>query len=367
MLLQVPDDYNDFEKYRSIVNDGSHQSHELETRLREQYDATDSFFYDFEFAPEIQRLKATEVIASVGTITALPRLPPFLSAPGENADNDDESTFTSMKSLDSTVNVDGNQLAKNNKYCFTGCSYILPDSFVLTDWAGGMLKMISKYGLVSDNLKFEQSPWDVVQTCSGQVAVTVPRMRKVYFVEAEPHLKISKSFSTGCQCFGICKIGEKFVMTCDPWSKAPSVRMFDAIGNTLLVVQKDSIGENIFKCPLHICSDFFNTVLYVSDSTADCVYALSPSGEIMFCYEHNELDYPAGVATDRNNCLYVCGRKSSNIQKISNAGELRERFLQPRHNVSSPCAIAFHPDGGHLILTDLIGPVSTGFWTARLL
>ncbi|KAL4231226.1 hypothetical protein ACF0H5_008808 [Mactra antiquata] len=364
--LQVPDDFNDFDKYRSIINNGTTQAHELETQLKDNYDTMEDMYYEFEFSPEIQHLKDTETIASVGTITAIPKLPPFLSNPDEVNEDDDQSQFTSMKSLDSHVNVEGNQSAKSNKYCFTGCAYILSDSFVLTDWLGGTLKMINSYGLVSDSLKFEQNPWDVVQTCSGQVAVTVPRKRSVYFVEAEPHLKISKSFSTGCQCFGICKFGDKFAMTCDPWSRTPSFRIFDQIGNTLLIVDKDSIGENIFKCPLHICSDFFNTVLYVSDSTADCVYALSPIGEILFCYEHCELDYPAGIATDRNNCLYICGRKSANIQKISNTGELCERFVQRRHGVSSPCAIGFHPDGGHVIITDLVGNVSTGFWKARL-
>jgi hypothetical protein len=321
--------------------------------------------YQLEPAPEVEEFYERDNIAHVEEIKVTTLLPPFLCVKTTDDDDDDDesvSDFTSLKSIEGFEHVCGKNETANETCCFTGCAYITDDSVLLADWSNGSIKLLNKQGLVADYMQFKKSPWDVVRNSSGQVAVTVPHLQKVFIIEAEPHLRIVGQFSTRCDCFGICKIGDNYAVTCDPWSKMPSLRVFNELGNVLLKVQTDSLGDNYFKCPLHVCSDFFSTVMYVSDSTADCVYAISVSGSIIFCYRNEYLEYPTGVETDRNNCLHVCGKVSSNIHKLTNKGELQEKLLQNNGDVQHPCAIAFHPDGDHMILTDLKGDMASGYW-----
>ncbi|XP_053407661.1 uncharacterized protein LOC123547438 [Mercenaria mercenaria] len=361
--LQVPSDYNNFEEYKNIILKTAERSVILQVILREIFESCKHYNYVLKSAPEAAGIYDTENLACVKEIFVAPVLPPFLSVKTtEDADDESVSDYTSLKCIEGFENVSGKHASGNEKCSFTGCAYIMEDFVLLADWSNGSIKMLNKQGLVADVLEFEQSPWDVARNYSGQVVVTVPKLQTVFFVEAEPHLRIVGHFETRCDCFGICKIRDNYAITCDPWSKSPSVRVFDKLGNTLLKVQTDDIGDNYFKCPLHVCSDFFSSVIYVSDATADCVYAISVSGDIIFCYKHENLEYPTGVETDRNNCLHVCGKASSNIHKLTNNGSLQEVLLKNNYDVQHPCGIAFHPNGDHMILTDLEGEMSSGYW-----
>lgn len=364
-MFQLPNDFGDFVKYKEIIMSAAERTRVLDETLKQE--AANYYSYELKIMPELSAIFEGDNVAYVHDVIVTPALPPFLSRLQLNGDDPESSDYTSLKNVEGISNVSGNEDTESKTGSFTGCAYISTESVLLVDCTNGVIKLLNKYALVADSLEFEKSPWDVVQSLDGQVAVTVPKLQTVFFVEAEPHLRIVGQFNTRCECFGICKMEDKYAITCDPWSKLPSVRVFDTLGNVLSVVQTDSIGEPYFKCPLHVCSDYFNTMIYVSDSTANCVYAISLSGEIMFCYEHHDLDYPTGVATDRNNCLYACGKSSANIHKITNTGELSEKFLQKRHGISNPCAIAFHPGGSHVILTDLGGDIATGYWKLHLM
>lgn len=366
--LQVSENFGTFEKYRELILQATERADVLQEILLTVEKSCEKYAYEFNPAGQVTGVFDIESVACVKEIPAIPLLPPFLSVKSTDDDeNNEDPDYTSLKSIERLENVGGKHEPGNENCCFTGCAYILDDSVLLADWTNGVIKMLNKLGLVADTLEFQQSPWDVVQTCSGQAAVTVPQLKTVYFVEAEPHLRVVGQFETRCHCFGICKIGDNYAVTCDPWSKSPSVRVFDRLGNTLLQVQSDGLGENYFKCPLHICSDYFNTVMYVSDATADCVYAISLTGDIIFSYEHADLDYPTGVATDRNNCLFVCGKTSSNIHKLSNSLSLQEMLVRYNHGLRSPCAVAFHPNGDHMIVTDLEGEMSSGYWKLKFM
>lgn len=330
--------------------------------MKDLFEACKQYKYEIQSAPEVEGFLERDNIAYVEEIKVTPFLPPFLCVRTSDNDDESESDFTSLKSIEGFENVSGKHESANETCCFTGCAYITDDSVLLADWSNGSIKLLNKQGLVADSLKFEKSPWDVVRNFSGQVAVTVPKLQKVFIIEAEPHLRVVGQINTHCDCFGICKIGDNYAVTCDPWSKKPSVRIINNLGKVLLKVQTDSVGDNYFRCPLHVCSDFFQTVIYVSDATADCVYAISVSGDIIFCYKHESLEYPTGVETDRNNCLHICGKVSSNIHKITNNGALQEKLLQKDYDVQHPCALAFHPNGDHMILTDLKGRIASGYW-----
>ena len=324
--------------------------------MTEEHPPTYHYCYEFQPTAILDEIYNIRKYAYVTTNLDTPLLPPFLCLPGQEGDEEGPSS-TELEIFTGTEEED------MPKCCFTGCAYVTPEDLLLTDWNNGVLKMFNKHGVVCDKLKFDKNPWDVVQVCDGRAAVTVPKLNTVFFVECEPHLRIDGSFNTDSECFGICKIMNNFVITCDPWSRYPSVRIFSEFGQLLSIIQYSDTGENFFKCPLHVCVNYFNTVIYISDAAVEAVLAFSIVGELKFVYSHRELEYPTGIAIDRNNWLYICGKESANIQRVSSVGIYQETICRSKHGIKTPRALCFNPNGSNMVITDPCSVCPNGFFS----
>ncbi|KAH3785407.1 hypothetical protein DPMN_163495 [Dreissena polymorpha] len=364
--LQVPMDFDNFNEYKRIVSRAEAKTDVLKKNLKKYYDASSNYNYDFENSPSVDAIYKLDTLASIEPTVTTPSLPPFLSSTetSDNYGSDVISKQSCLKGSEFLALVSDTECLKKAR-SFTGCAYVGSDAILLADWMNGELCQINKFGIVADILKFDQCPWDVAYVCADKAAVTVPKLHKVFFVETKP-LRIVGKFDTGCDCFGICKVGDKFAVICAPWSKSPSLRMFSNDGHFLSVIWHDDVGHPFFKCPLYVCADMFDTTLYVSDSGANCILGISMSGERLFCYENNQLQYPAGMASDRNNRLYVCS-KATGIHVLSNKGVLQEILYPEETGQSSPGALCFHPNGDHAAVTDMSSTYADGFWKMAML
>ena len=349
------------QEFKEMVSKCKQKAEVLEEILKRDYDSLKQM--DYELCPNkaLDEIFEVKDLAHVEVELETSKLTQFLC----NYDDLEEETVHN-KELNIVSTLEEQDLRGKADCCFTGCSYATHEELIMADWNNGAVKMFNKYGILMDKLDFANCPWDVAKADLGKVAVTVPKDKSVYLIDCNEHLKILSSFATSSECFGIVKMGETFVITCDPWSNAPSVKVFSLTGQQLLVYQYNSTGKLLFKCPLHVCTDYFEKVIYVSDSSADVVYAMALNGEIKFVYQNFDLRYPTGVRTDRFNRLYVCGRESSNIHKVSEKGEFLNFFCRQTDGVGKPTAICFNPDGGTILFTDLQNSTCNGFVTKSL-
>ena len=352
---------NSHKEFKEIVTKSKQKADVLEEILKRDYESWKQLDYELCPSETLAELSDIKDIAHIEVTLETSQLTQFLYTE-EDHDND----MIHLNELNVVSTLEEQDLKAKADCCFTGCSYATHEELIMTDWNNGAVKMFNKYGILMDKLDFTNCPWDVAKTDAGRVAVTVPKDKSVYIIDCNEHLKIVSSFPTNCECFGIVQLGETFVITCDPWSNTPSVKVFSLSGQQLRVYQYNRAGELLFKCPLHVCTDYFEKVIYVSDSSADVVYAITLKGDIKFVYQSFELRYPTGVRTDRFNRLYVCGRESSNIHKVSEKGEFVNFFCKQIDGVGKPTAICFNPDGGAILFTDLQSSTCNGFVTKAL-
>jgi len=356
-------------QYKAAITKATQAADTVEEPLKKMYEDNNMFTYDIELTEEydeISKLEGVDV-ATVDVVSYTHALPPFLTLPPPVTEQGMTGGLenASLRHIEFVPIAHDAERPRRAQDCFTGCVYVHAEKLLLADWTNGVVEIINKFGIVADTLAMEKPPWGAALVCEDRAVVTCPKARKVFFLETEPHLHVMSYFTTDCECFGVCKIGDNYACTCDPWSKSSSVKIFSQTGEVITTIQADSIGQPYFRCPLHICSDFFNSCMYITDATADCVYGITPQGDILFCYTHKELDYPTGIETDRNNRVYVCGRYSKNIQILSNLGQLLET-LWDSEGLQSPSAISFHPHGDHAAVTDLDGNTAMGFWKLSL-
>ena len=317
---------------------------------------------DYEFVPNPQTEDIISSVKFLGDVIIRrkpSKLPGFLSQSRE--------TDFSKRAVTNIITSDGSSSSDKNSCCFSGCTYITHGRIILADWNNNKLKMFNKNHIMVSMLEFESNPWDVKRIDDSKVVVTVPAEQRVYVIcYAGQCLEIVTSFVTDGECWGVTPINGKFVVTCDPWSKAPSLKVFSDTGKQLAFFQKDAKGEMLFQRAQHIAADDINNILYVSDGRQHHVIAITMTGQLVFRYRHEKLEYPTGVAVDNQGHLYICGKDSSNVHQLSKDGHFLRILFNKKDNIASPRGICFQPDGDKILVTDTQMPECQEFVTADL-
>ena len=317
---------------------------------------------DYEFVPNP---KADDIVANirfVGDVIVRPKpskLPGFLSQSRE--------TDFAKRNIKDITTSSGESAEDSNNCCFSGCTYITHDRIILADWNNNCLKLFDKNHILVSRLDFESNPWDVKRLDDSKVVTTVPSEERVYIISYNNQcLQMVTSFPTEGECWGITPIGDKFVVTCDPWSKTPCLKVFTQTGKQTAFFQKDSHGDMLFRCAQHITANSLDNILYVSDSRQHTLLAITMKGTIVFRYRHEKLEHPTGVAIDNQGNLYVCGKDSNNVHQISKHGKFLRILFSKKDDLTSPRGICFQPDGDRILVTDTTMPECQEFITAIL-
>ena len=302
---------------------------------------------DYEFVPDPTVENVFQGLDNLGSVVVRKKpskLPGFLS-------NSNEIDF-STRNLTNVNRNDGTSAADTQSCCFTGCAYIDEGRMVLTDWNNSCVKMFNNKGILIHRLNLPNNPWDVRKIDDKTIVVTIPGEQMIVILEySKTELDLVSTFETGCECWGVVPLGDKFATTCDPWSKSPSIKIFSDKGKLLSFFQKDENGHMLLKYPEHIAADNNHTTLYISDSRADAVLAVSLDGIVVFRYVHEKLRYPVGLDTDIQGNVYVCGKESKNVHQISKDGHF-VRMILDNSEVDAPRALCFEPHGEMIMLTD---------------
>ena len=317
---------------------------------------------DYEFIPNPKAEDILARVSFVGDVRVRPKLsklPGFLSQSRE--------TDFLKRAITNVTTSSGTSSEDSNNCCFTGCTYVSQCRIILADWNNTCLKMFNKHHIIVSRLDFDSNPWDVKLVDESKVVVTVPSEEKVYIVSyADQCLVIVTSFLTEGECWGVTSIGGKFVVTCDPWGKEPSLKVFTQSGQLTAFFQKDAQGEKLFRCAQHITSDNLSSILYVSSARQHTLLAITMTGRVVFRYRHESLEFPTGVAIDNQGNLYVCGKDSNNVQQVSKDGQFLRILLSKKDSLNSPRGICFQPDGDKILVTDTTMPGCQEFITAVL-
>ena len=333
------------EAFRAIKRKAQEKCPIYEEILRRDFNT--SIRLDYEFVPSQDAESVFSNVESLGDISlrSTPsKLPGFMSM--STVSQFAQRTIGKSEWIEARSSQDGKSC------CLTGCAFLPNRRMVVADWSNSCVKMVNTNGSVVSSLSLPNNPWDVKRIDDSNLVVTVPGEKKIFIIEyTKDELKELTSFETDCECWGVASFDDKFAATCDPWSKAPCVNIYKNTGRLVSFFQKDVRGEMLFKYPEHITTDSSNKTLFVSDSRAHKVIAITLKGQNVFRYHHEKLVSPAGLVTDSQDNVYVCGKDSHNVHQISKTGE-HIQILLDDEDVENPRAITFEPSGECIMLTD---------------
>ncbi|VDI50838.1 Hypothetical predicted protein [Mytilus galloprovincialis] len=117
-------------------------------------------------------------------------------------------------------------------------------------------------------------------------------------------------------------------------------------------INECKLGGDAWGVSFHSMSGNVVVALQENEPISDVVHCIIYDGNQTFTFNSSALEMPNGIATDRSGNVYVVGRDSNNIHRLSTNGKKSEVVLGPADGIKDPCAICFSRDYRKLFLSN---------------
>nr|XP_006818505.1 PREDICTED: tripartite motif-containing protein 2-like [Saccoglossus kowalevskii] len=233
---------------------------------------------------------------------------------------------------------------------------------VVADEGNETVQIVDKFGRPKSQLQFTGysktvSPIDVAISLDNAYFITDGS----WVPSAENQVIVCNQYGKVIKCFGAKELkypygiainhnnGIVYVVDND----AHCIRLYEmASFKYIKSVGSKGQGSCNFESPKFIAINS-NGCLIVSDTGNDRIQVLSSDGECMFVFHGCENDYfsfPCGVATDKNDNIYVCDYEHNRVQKFNSKGAFITNSVSGS-DVHNPIGVAV-TDDGKIIVTD---------------
>ena len=220
----------------------------------------------------------------------------------------------------------------------SGCDFLPNGDILLIDSENASLKSIDKAGKVKCIANFlgmmKFRPWSLIVVDERNVAITFPNVdRALQFFQISPSFSKGSTIAFTKRCYGVATAVGRIHVTChDNVGKEQKfdpgeVHTLDKSGNEIWKIGGMHAGENRFRSPEYITVKKDGSAIYVSDSWARSISALSADGKILFKIKADGLKGMAGIQIDPLSNLFICGFHSEMVQVVNVAEKSRKNRI----------------------------------------
>lgn len=174
--------------------------------------------------------------------------------------------------------------------------------------------------------KLSAEPWDITFSNSGEILASIRYQATVHIIDRFKSKEKKIELQRIDRCNGIACANDKIFIG----------------GNRML-----HIFDSKFKCKKRIPVGDSNLVylhhdhnkLYFSDCTN--VYCTAEDGTEIYTFSSPDLQVPDGITTDGKGNVYVVGRGSDNIHRLSKDGKSSQVILTRSDGIKDPVGLCF--------------------------
>ena len=202
---------------------------------------------------------------------------------------------------------------------------------VLADYTSREIRAYFDNGNRDDSLSIphlQGNPWDLVEAPTDRdgytLIISFPKTQKILLLQWENGVVFEQFHTTKRECYGIANVGNYVIVACLKHLE------FWKVENDLSMKRKSILpvtGQRVEN--LHPTNP--NRILYSDSRDGGSFHCITNEGTTVFQYDHPELSFPRGIATDREGSIYVAGYKSNNIHKLTPEGELHQLIVPQVH------------------------------------
>ncbi|OWF42156.1 tripartite motif-containing protein 3-like [Mizuhopecten yessoensis] len=259
-------------------------------------------------------------------------------------------TSNAPKSLVPMTSFNAKRPSDKTHCWLTGASFLSNDNIVMADKNNKKVKLFSNTFYCIAEMAMQTYPFDLAETCTGEIAVTLPKQNRVGFFHLETLTPCSHYIDTEQPCLGITSGHERLYICCDTtWSKNGCIRVYDKFNQLLIKIEKDDRGKDMVSVTdyLTVCPLSGNLFFKRGGLSKECIHCTTNQGTILWKAKvPSWMDVPAGLAVLNDGLIVSIG----SLKWISPGGQKWEKLIDSS-DVSGPCALSVSHDKTRLLVT----------------
>ncbi|XP_045183376.2 uncharacterized protein LOC123541820 [Mercenaria mercenaria] len=218
----------------------------------------------------------------------------------------------------------------------------LPDrNILIIDANNGSLKRLDPSYKLIDSIKINGFLYSVCAVGSDEVAVSLWTDKKIQIVSVGRRLSLRRTFSTGTYCRGMAYIDNKLYVCCGDVSDSSSgcIEVYNKAGK---------LKHRIFRAARHsssvpdcIISSDDGQHLFVTMFRSDTITMLDFAGNVVNTYSDKKLKNPCGLCTYGRGHVFVCGKDSNTVHKITPENNKIEVILSESDDIKNPWGVCY--------------------------
>jgi hypothetical protein len=233
----------------------------------------------------------------------------------------EESEKIAQKSRPHSFNI--KTQANVHKCVIQGAVYLRDGDILITDNSNQSVKLFTNDGRLKDELASEMDPCGIAMLDDTTAAVTYHGFSRMQLISVEEKLFVQSDIELPFQPYSVCGYKGQLAVTCH---EDGSLHIVTRGGNVTKTPRPALPGEHresqkLFHSVGSVTCNQAGTVLYVLDTFADELFAVTEEGEIKFRYKHSKLRGVNGVSVDASGNVYVCGNGSRNVHQVTADGQ----------------------------------------------
>ncbi|XP_060080192.1 tripartite motif-containing protein 3-like [Ylistrum balloti] len=259
-------------------------------------------------------------------------------------------TSNAPKSLVPMTSFNAKRPSDKTHCWLTGASFLSNDNIVMADRNNKKVKLFSNTFYCIAEMAMQTYPFDLAETCTGEIAVTLPKQNRVGFFHLETLTPCSHYIDTEQPCLGITSGHERLYICCDTtWSKVGCIRVYDKFNQLLIKIEKDDRGKDMVSVTdyLTVCPLSGNLFFKRGGLSKECIHCTTNQGTILWKAKvPSWMDVPAGLAVLNDGLIVSIG----SLKWISPGGQKWEKLIDSS-DVGGPCALSVSHDKTRLLVT----------------
>jgi hypothetical protein len=201
------------------------------------------------------------------------------------------------------------------------------NKLLLCDYSHQKVYIYKDYKTYEDEMSLTSSPYGItVVPCTDKAVVTLPEEDSIQFINTTNNTKDNK-INIGEWCGGVTAVKDKIYI-----GGGGKVIILNIDGSFVREITTDGLNYNL------LYNERNDQLLLRQYGTLCCI---NLDGHVIYTYD---ISGNQGLAVDQQGHVYICGRGSQDIHRLSPDGTFRDIVLSKHDGVDGPWSITFNND-----------------------
>jgi hypothetical protein len=264
-------------------------------------------------------------IETIGSLSQITRPCPIkynsMKAQYQQVEVDRRQTLTEF------IKEDGVKLKRGVQYMLTDMAVTSDNKLLLCDSSHKKVYIYKDYKTYEDEISFTSEPWCItVVPCTDKAVVTLPGERSIQFINTTNNTKDNK-INIGKRCLSVTAVKDNIYI-----GGGGKVIILNTDGSLVREITTD-------RGNYYLLYNERNDQLLLRQKGRLCCINLD--GHVIYRYDISGYE---GLAVDQQGRVYISGRDSHDIHRLSPDGTFRDIVLSKHDGVDGPRSITFNND-----------------------